>query len=138
MTLHSNPQHTASLERRQTQMTLLREIASSLEATQTAIVSGDIRLLEQLTVNQNALCAGISAVMDAHDSDLLDAQRRVLHLTRVQSALLRRAQQTLRAISNQLIGSQSVYTPVAQDGRIDLQPVAPSSHGERSLEPCRA
>ena len=113
---------------------LLAELASSLEASGHALFCGDVGQLEQLTVEQALLWARILPLAEAEDkrthnagvqpdagaaSVLLAAQERILHLARVQQAILRRAGQRSRILSNLLAGTDSEYAPAAQNQGVD-------------------
>jgi hypothetical protein len=113
---------------------LLAELASSLEASRHALLCGDVGQLEQLTVEQALLWARILPLAEAHDKRahtagaqpdagampaLVASQERILHLARVQQALLRRAGQRSRILANLLAGTDSEYAPAAQNHGVD-------------------
>jgi hypothetical protein len=111
---------------------LLAELASSLEGSRHALLSGDVGQLEQLTVEQAMLWARILPLAEAEDkrahnagvqpdagAALLAAEKRILHLARVQQALLRRAGQRSRILANLLAGTDSEYAPAAQNHGVD-------------------
>jgi len=115
---------------------LLAELASSLKTSRHALLCGDVGQLEQLTVEQALLCARILPLAEADDkrahdagaqpdagaaSALLAAQERILHLARVQQALLRRAGQRSRILANLLVGTDSEYAPAAQNHGVDCR-----------------
>jgi hypothetical protein len=112
---------------------LLAELASSLEGSRHALLSGDVGQLEQLTVEQALLWARILPLAEADHkrapagvqaeaggrSALLNAEKRILHLARVHEALLRRAGQRSRILANLLAGTDSEYAPAAQNHGVD-------------------
>jgi hypothetical protein len=115
---------------------LLAELASSLEASQHALLCGDVGQLEQLTVEQSLLWARILPLAEGDDKRahnaavephvgtrpaLLAAQERILHLARVQQAILRRAGQRSRILSNFLAGTDSDYAPAGQNHGVDCR-----------------
>ncbi len=64
---------------------------------------------------------------------LREAQSRVLHLGRVQLALLARAQQSVRILANLLAGTAGDYAPPRNAGS-----VSSSRAGAKEITPCRA
>jgi DNA-binding MurR/RpiR family transcriptional regulator len=112
---------------------LLRQLAASLEFSTQAVVSGHVTRLEERTAAQRLLWQKVLALSQCSDhhsnsdwpatAEVLAAQRRVLHLGRVQHALLQRAQQNLRAVSNQLAGLHSGYAPIRGEEGVELRPV---------------
>jgi hypothetical protein len=112
-------------------LALLAELEASLRATLEAVLARNLSCLGQLTDQQASLCWELSLLKapstGAHDKDkrVHCACARVLHLGRVQSALLRRAQQSLRTASNLLAGRQAAYGPVPGCRAIALQTVLP-------------
>jgi hypothetical protein len=113
---------------------LLADLASSLEASGHALLCGDVGQLERFTVEQALLWARILPLAEADDKRahnagvqphagarpvLLASQERILHLARVQQALLRRAGQRSRILANLLAGTDSDYEPAAQNHWVD-------------------
>lgn len=122
----------------------------SLRDSQQAVLSRDVTRLQQCTAGQISLLQELrmqwpkesSKGESAHDASvaraskapahenrqaaddllLVEAARRVLHLGRVQAALLRRAQQSLRAVSNLMAGRQAGYITLPGSSAIALEP----------------
>ena len=106
---------------------LLGELEASLEASQRALLSRDVACLEELTGEQIRLRHSLEIVWsrdaapgrEARSQDpaaaggLRAAQLRVLHLGRVQAALLTRAERWLTMVSNLLAGPTASYAPLA-------------------------
>jgi hypothetical protein len=103
---------------------LLRELEMSLRASQKALLSRDVARLEQSTHQQIGLRRALEILWPGNGrgssemhcdpplaSELRTAQMRVLHLGRVQAALLRREQRWLRTLSNLLAGPEANYLP---------------------------
>src|SRR3982750_4138825 len=111
-------------------LALLHQLAASVELSTQAVVSGDVTRLEERTAAQRLLWQKILALSQASDhhsssdwpatAEVLAAQRRLLHLGWVQHALLQRAQQNLRAVSNQLAGPHSGYAPIPGEEGVEL------------------
>ncbi|MGB8061573.1 MAG: hypothetical protein WCF26_06750 [Candidatus Sulfotelmatobacter sp.] len=121
---------------------LWRELEASLLASQNALLSGDLAGLEQLTGEQELLQHKLSLVGRPQiaqrqigteggvgstaaklapppisislSSAVRGAWTRVLHLGRVQIALLARRQQGLRILRHRMAGLQSLYGPPAR------------------------
>ena len=96
------------------QLQLLGNIEASLKVTQNALLAGEVSCLEEATRQQvglhrdlEILCERDAAMLAnlADSGDLRAARMRVLQLGQVQIALLRRAGQRLRMISNLLAAS---------------------------------
>jgi hypothetical protein len=98
---------------------LLVELEASLQASQRALLSHDVALMEQHTCEQIRLQRLLEALWSrrdaAHDPafivEMRAAQMRVLHLGRVLAALLVRAQRWQSMLSNLLAGSETSYVP---------------------------
>jgi hypothetical protein len=118
----------ATSKSRRLDSALLLELEMSLYASQKALLSGDVARLEQSTRQQIGLRRALKILWpengagsyDMHcdpplASELRMAQMRVLHLGRVQAALLRREQRWLRTLSNLLAGPETNYLPPALD-----------------------
>ncbi len=115
-------------------LSLWRELETSLLASQNALLSGDLARLEQLTGEQASLQCKLSLVLRPHAAQrqtgteggvdspapislsraVRSAQMRVLHLGRVQIALLARRQQGLRILRHRMAGLQTLYGPPAR------------------------
>ncbi len=116
-------------------VSLLADLEASLRGSHEALLSRDVVRLEQLTHEQASLRLALSllwgkapahrigsksdgqvAVQDS-DLPLASALRvagmRVLHLGRVQLALLDHMQQSLRVVSNLTAGPQASYRPLS-------------------------
>jgi hypothetical protein len=139
----------------QTSLALLRELESSLIASQKALLGGNIAGLEQGTVEQRRLRDALEifwaqAAMHPPQNDvpepeghcnpelatqLRSIEVRVLHLVRVQVALLARAQRSLRILSNLLAGSAEGYGPAGNAGTAE-SPARTRDAQERNA--CRA
>jgi len=97
----------------------LIELEASLQASQQALLSHDVALIEQHTCEQIRLRRLLEILWSrrdaAHDPAFLvemrAAQMRVLHLGRVQAALLVRAQRWQSMLSNLLAGPEVNYAP---------------------------
>ena len=125
--------------------TLLGELESSLLASQKALLCGDVTEVERGAVEQKRLREALTILWTSDstatfetfpqpDSALLrPAQLRILHLGRVQIALLARAQQSLRILANLLAGTAGDYGPPRNAGI-----VCPSRSGAKEIHPCRA
>jgi hypothetical protein len=125
----------ASLSGRQ--LALLRHLEISLKSSHQAVLSRDIARLEWLTDEQRSLLYQFSflygrdqnqpGVASAITEDLSlsarirQAQAQVLYLGRVQSALLNRAQQRLRAVSNRCAGTQTTYALIPGSRHVELR-----------------
>jgi len=107
-------------------VSVLRELEASLQASQRALLNRDVSELEQHTSEQVRLQKTLTSLWscDAHsmasdpacsDVELAVEVRaaliRVQHLSRIQAALVARAQQSLRIIENLLAGPQANYAP---------------------------
>jgi hypothetical protein len=106
---------------------LLADLEASLQASQRALLARDVAGVEERTREQirlhrslEILWSGDAAQAQTSDrvqvDSLLDAALRaaairVLHLGRVQAALLTRQQRRLRIVSNLLAGSSASYAP---------------------------
>ena len=111
-------------------LALLEQMELSLHASQKALLARDLAQLECHTGEQRRLQQALailwqgtrtqppSSPLETEDdralgAQLRRAQTRVLHLARVQAALLARAQRTLHMISNLLAGTGAGYGPAA-------------------------
>jgi hypothetical protein len=123
----------------------LRELEMSLRASQKALLSRDVLRLEQSTRQQIGLRRALEILWPGNGmgssemhcdprlaSELRTAQMRVLHLGRVQAALLRREQRWLRTLSNLLAGPEANYLPPA------LNRVAWHAESAEEGDTCRA
>jgi hypothetical protein len=101
---------------------LLGELEASLQASQRALLSRDVARLEERTGEQIRLRRSLEIVWSraaapgsdaapAVAGELGTAQRRVLHLGRVQVALLARAERWLSMVSHLLAGPTANYAP---------------------------
>ena len=95
---------------------LLLRLEKGLKASQEALLSRDLHRMRELTAEQNSVLRSIS-LNSACDEDSKAAAIRILRLGRVHLALLRRAQQSLRVVSNFLAGTESIYQ--AHSGSFD-------------------
>lgn len=110
---------------RRLDFSLLMELEASLQSSQRALLAGDGALLEQTSGEQLRLLRALSlfwppdpAPADpALRAELQAARIRVLHLGRVQAALLARAQRWQRTIENLLAGTARNYAP-SGDARV--------------------
>jgi len=124
------PWRSAPSELSRLYLQLLRELADRVESSTQAVVSGDVARLEAGTAEQCRLWQKIVSLPPepGHGADpawppeVVDAQQRLLHLGRVQRALLRRSQQCLRAVCNLLAGPHSGYAPMAGEAGVELHP----------------
>jgi hypothetical protein len=116
----------ADVDSEQDCLALLADLENSLCSSQAALLARDVVRIEQLASEQAELRHALSAFLHPPDASVSGyeitfpgarreavraAQARVLHLGRVQSALLRRAQRSLRTISHLLAEPQSAYGP---------------------------
>ena len=116
-------------------LSLLSALQTSLHASQQAVLDRDVSLLERLTDEQRVLGHRLSRLMPSMASrkkqpkpscrtvQILRARLEVLHLGRVQCALLVRAQQFLRAASHHRTGPQAAYSLVGGNMQVALRPV---------------
>jgi hypothetical protein len=134
-------------------LALLRELEISLERSQRVLLSGDADALAVETAAQRRILtkldalgkqdadagrAGDSEICDTADSypaKLHASAERVLHRGRVQQALLSRAGQRLRLISNLLAGPQLAYAAAAMQHSHATSAIV-SVRGDKT--PCRA
>jgi len=145
-----------SVEIASAQLTLLEHLEVSLQITQKALLARDLSALEQGTTEQMRLCRALEILprrtaVPAQNGDPLQgalelrpeaelsaalqaAQARVLHLGRVQAALLVRAQRSLHMIANLLAGPQASYTPPPTTARPRL---SWTGDREREEQGCR-
>ena len=137
---------------------LLAELEASFQVSQRALLARDvvgleactreqIRLRESLGILWSRAAAPAPGSDRAHSdlglaAELRSAQMRVLHLGRIQGALLARAQRWLRMVSNLLAGPEGSYALSAGTqvvpgyGRRPARGDNPGKDEERS--PCRA
>ena len=125
---------------------LLGELESSLQASQKALLCCDVAGVERGTEEQIRLRESLASLWTSDSSAtfvplsepnsaalLRAAQSRVLHLGRVQLALLARAQQSVRILANLLAGTAGDYGPSRNAGAVS------SSRSEaKEINPCRA
>jgi hypothetical protein len=106
---------------------LLAELECSLEVSQRALLCHDLEGLERATCEQIGLRRSLEILESEHRASdgaapqidpeidpgvtagLRAARWRVLYLGRVQAALLRRAQRSLRIVSHRLAGPEASY-----------------------------
>lgn len=132
----------AGVDSEQACLVLLANLENSLRSSQAALLARDVIRIEQLASEQAELQHALSACLHSPDPSVPErednffgprgdavraTQARVLHLGRVQSVLLRRAQQSLRAISHLLAGPQSDYGPAASGQGIVVRCQQPRS-----------
>jgi hypothetical protein len=96
----------------------LFELEASLQASQRALLSHDVALLEQHICEQIRLQSSLEVLWSrdatrdlVFAAEMRAAQIRVLHLGRVQAALLVRAQRWQSMLSNLLAGPEASYAP---------------------------
>jgi hypothetical protein len=111
---------------------LLEELASSLEASQKAVLSGDLRSLQQETREQARLHRALQILWNsgrpiATVPQLRARQQRVLDLGRVLQALLARRQRWLRTLAHLAAGPGAIYGPPS-----------PAAGNARQETPCQA
>jgi flagellar biosynthesis/type III secretory pathway chaperone len=112
---------------------LLARLEISLHQSQHAVLSRDLAQLQKATGEQAELLRNLDAIErqrkswnnESTRSAVVDAAERVLHLGRVQAALLRRARQSLQTASHAMAGRQAGYIPLAGSGAIALLPAPP-------------
>jgi len=100
---------------------LLVELEASLRASQRALLSHDVALMERHTCEQIRLQRLLEVLWSRRDAardpafvvEMRAAQMRVLHLGRVQAALLVRAQRWQNMLSNLLAGPETSYVPTS-------------------------
>jgi hypothetical protein len=94
---------------------LLGELEASLRTAQQALLSHDLAGLQLATEEQSKLRCSLADLWcrqtpgAAWEPALVSAQARVLHLARVQAALLARAQRRVRMLANLRAGSDAPY-----------------------------
>jgi hypothetical protein len=128
----------ADAEIAQARRSLLTELETSLLSSQRAILTRDVARLEQSCGQQIRLLRALQILDPAQadltfGSELRSARMRVLHLARVQAALLARGQRWLRTVENLLAGAATNYGPAAALRYGNLGTVA----GEKEHAPCR-
>jgi len=109
---------------------LFAELEASLRCSLKAVLTRNIATLMQLTEEQGCLVKRLEALIPPAGSPedtgfnqaLASASQQVLHLGRVQMALLRRAQRSLRTASNVVAGRQAAYSAQAGSMSIVLDP----------------
>jgi hypothetical protein len=99
----------------------LLELEASLLSSQKALLARDLAGVEQGTLEQMCLRRALEILRpwdgartsdsEQPSSELRATAMRILHLGRVQGALLDRAQRSLRMISNLLAGPEANYGP---------------------------
>jgi len=101
----------------------LLELEASLLSSQEALLARDLAGVEQGTCEQVRLQRALEILRPCEAAQTSDSERtrasselraaaiRILHLGRVQAALLDRAQRSLRMISNLLAGPEASYGP---------------------------
>ena len=91
---------------------VLAELESSLRASQQALLARDISSLEQATREQTRLRRALEILWARNVTfppELRGAQQRVLHLGKVQAALLAREQRWLTVLANLVAGPEASY-----------------------------
>jgi hypothetical protein len=105
-------------------LALLADLESSLRSTEQAILARDVAGLERATDEQANLHRRL-VLLPVHGSPfsaaVMEAQRRVLQLGQVESALLERAQQRLRMLANWLAGPEAEYRAVSGKAAVLVQ-----------------
>lgn len=134
----------------QASLALLTELEASLQASQQGLLSCDVARVERSTREQIRLCRALGILWSGNAgasgmqcdlalaAELRSAQRRVLHLGRVQAALLRRAQRWLRMLSNLTAGPEAGYLPPSGMATALFPEWPPSCGGKKEIGPCRA
>lgn len=107
-------------------LALLRTLEVSLQNSQKALLARDVGHLEELTREQLRLRA-LLTLARAENENLAGAEtstnpepaaamraaaKRVMHLGRIQQALLDRAQRSLRTLSHRIAGVSATYNPL--------------------------
>ena len=156
----------SSAEMTTARLAIVTELETSLRASQQALLTRDLDGIEQGMREQKRLERAFAIlqpepISNSHDRTLLPAAAscdpklagelraaatRVLHLGRVQAALLRRARQSLTVLSNLLAGPEAGYGPPQRGWTQPTAPLPGSGRREpnqpptQSLEepPCRA
>jgi hypothetical protein len=145
---------TASAEIANASLSVLCQLEASLQASQKALLARDVAGIEQSTQQQARLVRTL-AILWAEPAacvpdiapdgmklscdpqlaaELHAAQRRVLHLARVQAGLLSRAQRWLTALAHYLAGPGAAYSPPPRVP-YPLSPFLPSAPEDSA---CRA
>ena len=105
------------------QLALLGELAASLQSSHQAVLTRDVAALNLATADQVRLRHALEILLKpppddgehhkprdhAFDPQVIAAAARVLHLARVQGALLRRAQQFLSVLAHFAAGPGTTY-----------------------------
>ena len=118
MTSQPASPESAEVENDALRLALLTDLELSLRASERAILSRDVAGLERATDEQANLGRRLVLLPvrgGAFSPTVMEAQRRVLGLGRVQGALLERAQRRLRVLANWMAGPQAEYRPVSGD-----------------------
>jgi hypothetical protein len=96
---------------RETERQLWRELAQALERAQVALLDHDLDSFQACTQAQQICCREIAAIPASsrgiEDPALVQLRRRVWYLSRVESALLRRALRSLVILRN--LAGPSLY-----------------------------
>ena len=111
-------------------LSLLRELENSLRSSHHALLARDVGQLEELTLRQSHLQGALSDLCgnpaQLLSGELREAQFRVLHLARVQRAILVRRNRGLTMLAHLIAGTRASYEFSAQD-TISLHPAPPAS-----------
>jgi len=143
--LSSEPLRAACPEIAQAKRSLLTELEASLESGQRALLARDVAGLEQSSGEQMRLLRALQIFWQpgpaqddpACNAELRALQMRVLHLGRVQAALLARGQRWLRTIANLVTGPATNYAPSASNGVPLGHRNLRASGEEEERAPCR-
>ena len=95
---------------------LLSRLEQSLLAGQRALLLRDLERFEEQTAIQASLSKVLAESLrdwSPGEDPLRVACSRVMHLCRIQLGLLRRAQRSLRVLSNLLAGAEATYLPTS-------------------------
>jgi hypothetical protein len=126
-------------------LSLLKQLETSLQASQRALLSGDLAALQHENCEQLRLQRALEACWPpngartgegspkpdefATSNSLRVAQMRILQLGRVQAAILARANRWLTTVSHLLAGPEAAYTSPAIRWLPPCSPSRPASNG---------
>jgi hypothetical protein len=133
---------TAAQELTAAALALFTELEASLEAGQKALLARDVASLDCATDEQMRLRRALGILLfpargqaqkDTIAPELQAAACRVLHLTRVQDALLRRAQRFLSVLCQWASGPNASYGELVSSRCVATQ----TASGQEGEPPCR-
>ena len=121
-------------------LALLSDLEVSLQASQQALLARDLVRMEHLTTKQSLLAQRLLTWWQKHERSAEDESptvsppvrsiaQRLLHLGRIQDALLGRAERSLCLVSRLVAGTGASYAPFHTSPAIASQHRLPSKEG---------